>query len=254
MAEEAESVIDALLGGKLLLRQPARGHRAGTDAILLAAAATPTAGRVIDLGAGVGTAGLAVAMRNPQANVLLAERDAWIAELAAENIRLNGLEGRASVAVADILSASARRQACLPDAEADLAICNPPFYDAGEVRISPQARKAAAHVAEGDGAGIDGWMRAIAALLRPGGRFVLIHRPDALGLILAAADGRFGALAIRPIHPKADSAAVRVLVSGLKGSRAPLSILPGFVLHETDGQFTREAEAVHRGEASISWI
>src|SRR5258708_28337702 len=86
---------DAVLGGALRLRQPRRGHRVGHDAILLAAAC-PAHGseHVVDLGAGVGAAGLAVAARAPGVTVTLVEIDPDLAVLAADNARLNGLAAR----------------------------------------------------------------------------------------------------------------------------------------------------------------
>jgi tRNA1(Val) A37 N6-methylase TrmN6 len=82
----AEVTADAVLGGKLLLKQPRRGHRVGHDAMLLAAACPARAReRVVDLGAGVGAAGLALALRVEGATVTLVEIDAGLAALAAEN-------------------------------------------------------------------------------------------------------------------------------------------------------------------------
>ena len=98
-----------------------------------------------------------------------------------------------------------------------------------------------------------GWIRACLALLAPGGTFVMIHRPDALPAILAAADSRLGALALLPVHPRADAPAHRLLVSGRKGSKAPLRIVPGLVLHGADGRLTPEADALHRGERRLDW-
>src|SRR5213595_3310598 len=99
----AEVTEDPVLGGKLRLKQPRRGHRIGHDAILLAAACPARAGeRVVDLGAGVGAAGLAVALRVPGTMVTLVEVDAGLAALAAENARLNGLAERVSAAVIDV--------------------------------------------------------------------------------------------------------------------------------------------------------
>ena len=75
-----------MLGGRLRLRQPARGHRFGHDAILLAAACPARAGeQVVDLGAGVGAAGLALAARVDGMPVTLVEIDPQLAALAAEN-------------------------------------------------------------------------------------------------------------------------------------------------------------------------
>src|SRR6185295_1511899 len=82
---------DAVLGGRLRLRQPRRGHRVGHDAILLAAAVPARAGEtVIDLGAGVGAAGLALAARVPGIRLTMVELVPRLAALAAENAQLNG--------------------------------------------------------------------------------------------------------------------------------------------------------------------
>ncbi len=249
MADVSESIReDALLGGKLRLLQPSRGHRAGTDAVLLAAAA-PDGAVLIDAGAGVGTAGLAVGLRSPDSDIVLVERDAETALLAARNIELNGLQTRARVVVADLLSPAGRRAAGLADNSADVVISNPPFYDAATVRVSPHGRKASAHVGSGDFIG--DWLRAFAAVLKGDGRMALIHRPEALAEILAGCEGRFGALTVLPVHPRAEAPAVRILVGGVKGSRAPLRLLRGLVLHGPNGSFTPEAEAIHRGEAFL---
>src|SRR3954471_4704888 len=77
---------DAVLGGRLTLRQPRRGHRFGHDAILLAAATDAQPGDMaVHLGAGVGTAGLALAHRVPKLSVALVEVDPMLADLARDN-------------------------------------------------------------------------------------------------------------------------------------------------------------------------
>ena len=76
----------------------------------------------------------------------------------------------------------------------------------------------------------------------------MIHRPESVPLILDAIGKKLGGLAIRPIHPRAAEPAIRILICGVKGSRAPLKILPGLTLHEANG-FTSLAAAIHRGEA-----
>src|SRR3978361_2100569 len=77
---------DAFLGGRLRLRQPKSGHRAGHDAMLLAAATPARAGdRVVDFGAGVRAAGLALARRVAGLDLVLVEIDAGLADLARGN-------------------------------------------------------------------------------------------------------------------------------------------------------------------------
>src|ERR1700680_661082 len=81
-AEPEKTSEDAVLGGRLRLRQPLRGHRVGHDAILLAAATAARAGEhAVDLGAGVGAAGLALALRVAGLKVKLVEIDAGLCAL-----------------------------------------------------------------------------------------------------------------------------------------------------------------------------
>jgi tRNA1(Val) A37 N6-methylase TrmN6 len=236
---------DRLFGGRLLLLQPARGHRAGTDAVLLAAATPPDAARIADLGAASGIVGLRAAQIAPAARVLLVERDPALVALAEANIARNGLAARVAARAADILALGRA-----PDLREgfDLVLTNPPFLEAGRARVSDDARRAEAHVLDGD---LEGWLRAAATLLAPRGRLVLIHRADALPALIRAAGRRFGGLRLRFIHPIAEGAAIRVLMTGIKGSRAPLAVLPPLVLHGAGGAFTPEAAALHAGAAAI---
>ena len=70
--------------------------------------------------------------------------------------------------------------------------------------------------------------------------------------VLAALAGGFGAVAVMPVHPKPAAPAIRVLVRAVKGSRAPLSLLPGFVLADARGRPSEEAEAVLREAARVA--
>ncbi len=250
MDEPALDVVtDVFLGGALTLRQPRKGHRAGTDAVLLAAAAPPVAGLALDVGAGVGAAALAYAHRVPAATLGLVEVEPAIAALARDNLALNGMTARGTVFVADVLSPDARRAAGLSAAQAALVMSNPPFLDARHSRASPDALKRQAHVMPGDGpAGLAAWVAAMLALLAPDGDFVLIHRADALAALLAAVEGKLGALTLLPVHPMADKPATRLILRGRKGSRAPLTLAPPLILH-AGGRFTPRAEALHRGAA-----
>jgi tRNA1(Val) A37 N6-methylase TrmN6 len=241
---------DRWLGGRLTLVQPKRGHRVGTDATLLVAAAGALEGGIVDVGAGVGAVGLALAERNPLASVDLVELDPELAALAESNAKRNGLETRARALRLDALSSRERREAGLTESAA-CVVTNPPFFDAHAVRASPDEGRARAHVLPR--AGLAGWIQASLAMLAADGRFVMIHRPEALSVILAAFGSRLGAVALMSVHPTIGASARRLLLSGVKGSKAPLRIAPALVLHETDGRLTAEADAIHRGERLIDW-
>lgn len=247
-------VTDAFLGGRLRLRQPDKGHRAGTDAVLLAAAAPADfSGFALDVGAGVGAAGLALALERPASRIGLVENDAFAAALARENLALNGMAGRGLVFEADVLSPPCRRAAGLYDECAGLVISNPPFMDPGRARLSPEPGKRRAHAMQMEGpAALAAWIAASLALVAPGGVFILIHRPDALPVILESLTKRAGGIVILPVHPRREAPAVRILVRGKKGSRAPTSIAPSLVLHEGLA-FTEAAETIHQGAATIDW-
>ncbi|MBP1182314.1 tRNA1(Val) (adenine(37)-N6)-methyltransferase [Methylobacterium sp. PvR107] len=238
---------DAFLGGRLRLHQPPRGaHRAGTDAVLLARLLVLTSGdRLCDAGASAGAVGLGCAALVPGLQPTLIEHDHDVAELARANVLLNGIEAR--VIEADLLATAAERRASglLPDSF-DVVLTNPPFFDGGAHRSSPHPGRANAHTF--DGGGLDAWIRACTAILRPGGRLGLIHRADALKICLDALSGRYGGITIRPVHARAEAPAIRLLISATRGSRAALSLRPALVLHDFEGGFTPEAAALHRGE------
>lgn len=243
---------DALLGGRVRLLQPRRGHRAGTDAVLLAAMVEPRPGdMILDLGAATGAVGLMIGARSGEGEIVLVERDPVLAQLCRDNIGLNGLGGRARAVEADILSSpDERRRLGLLPGSADLVVTNPPYLEPGRSRRSPDPRRAQAH--ELGPGNLERWLATAADLLKPKGRLALIHRADSLGRCLAALEGAFGEVRIRGVQPRAGEPSMRILISAVKGSRAPLSLLSPLVLHGADGAFTPEAAAVHMGEAVLA--
>lgn len=239
---------DAFLGGRLNILQPRQGYRAGLDAVMLAAA-VPDRGApfcVLDAGAGVGTAGLCVAWRLRHARVVLVEREPDLVRLARENVARNGLGDRVSVVEADVAKVStAALDACgIPEAGFDQVIANPPYHVEGAGTAAPNGLKAAAHAMPETA--LDGWWRFLARMAKPGGEVLVIHKASALPDLIEAAEGRFGALAATPLFSRAGAPASRVLLGGIKGSRAPFRLEAGFVVHDADGAFTPGAQAVLR--------
>lgn len=239
---------DALFDGTLRLFQPEKGHRAGTDGVLLAAATPPDAIHVADLGCSTGLVGLRAAQINREARVTLFEQDGMAAQLARANIEANGLSARVEITETDILARGALggwRETF------DCVLTNPPFHEAGRARMS--AAKSPAYVMKSPviGTGLEAWVKRATSILAPKGRLVMIHRADEIGAVLTALQGRFGGVRLLLVHPKADQTAIRLLVGAVKGSRAPLTILPPLVLHEESGAFTPFAESLNRGAARL---
>jgi tRNA1(Val) A37 N6-methylase TrmN6 len=251
-----ETGVDAFHRGAFEIVQPLKsGHRAGSDALILAAALEENAGgRLADLGAGAGVAAIAALAMNENLEAVLVELDPVMAVCARQSLALPAnarLSTRAIVVEADICLTGRRREAAgLANAAFDHVIANPPYYLPSE-RPSPDSRRRLAHVMdEGE---LDAWMRTAAAILKPGGRFFLVWRPQQMADLLEGAKGRFGGIQIIPLHARKDSPAGRMIVRAVRGSRAPLAIFPGIVLHEDDGKPTQIAQALLNGKARLNW-
>jgi tRNA1(Val) A37 N6-methylase TrmN6 len=247
----SDTTEDAVLGGRLRLCQPRRGHRVGHDAILLAAA---TGGHrdehAVDFGAGVGGAGLALAVRVPGLNVTLVEIDRTLTELAAGNARLNAMADRVRAVTCDVEDAAALSATGLGQASIDRVLMNPPFNDAGRQNVSPDPRRRLAHAA-GPGL-LPRWIKSAAYLLKPQGVLTLIWRADALGDVLAALKPEFGALAVLPVLPRAGAPAIRVLVRAVKGGSGAMRDYPGLALNDGQAKPSSAAEAVLRGGETLA--
>jgi len=239
---------DSVLDGRVKLRQPARGYRAGVDAALLAAACDAGAGaRAVEAGCGAGAALLAAAARRPDARFVGVERDAAALALARENIALNRMEARVEAVAGDV----ALRFSGLGLAPFDAAFANPPFFDDAGALRGPAAERRDAWMADD---GLAAWIGFLLKAVREGGTITLIHRGDRLGDILTLLAPKAGSVQVRPVPPFADQPAKRVVVRAVKTGKAPLRLLPPLVLHDREGgKHTSQAEAILRGAAALDW-
>jgi len=203
---------------------------------------------VVEFGAGVGAAALALARRTGAIDLTLVEMDGRLAALARENAARNDLTARVLVLDVDAKADAFVAAGLAPDS-VDHVLMNPPFNDADRHQPSPDVQRRSAHHAAAFT--IETWSRAALRILKPGGRLTLIWRADGLAAILAALSRGFGSIAVLPVHPKPEMAAIRVLVVATKGSRAPLTILPELLLADAAGAATPQAQAISRGEAVV---
>lgn len=240
---------DAFLGGQLRLKQRRSGHRAGHDAILLAAATQAQAGdRVVDLGAGIGTAGLALSRRVEGIMLSLVEIDPELAALARANAAANAIA--AETIVLDVTAdAQAFALSGLEPDSIDVVLMNPPFNDPARHRGSPDQMRHTAHVATGET--LNAWVHAARRILRSNGALTLIWRADGIADVLAALSRGFGSLSIRPVHGEAGRPAIRVLVRAVKGGRAPTRLLPGLMLNEERSAPKNEVREILEGRAVL---
>ncbi len=245
MTEDAEDFTeDRLLNGRVALRQPRQGFRAGLDAVLLAAFVPAKPGEaVLEAGPGSGAAFLCLAARVPGLTVRAVEREAAMATLARVNAAQAGLA--AQIEQGDIADLALAR-ALGPVAH---GFANPPYWPGGTP--PPGAiRRAATHEA---GPGLADWVGFLAAAIASRGSLSLILPAARFDTAVAAMrEHGFGAMELLPLWPRAGVAAKRVLLRARKGARSPAKILPGLVLHEEDGRFTEGAEAILRDAAPLN--
>jgi len=242
---------DGFLGGRLRILQPEKGFRAGIDSVFLAAAIPCEAGqRVFEAGTGPGVAALCLLARNPGVNLVGVEAASRYALICEENARRNGMQDRLQVLHADLRDGLRRDQIGMPEPGSFAhAMANPPFFDEGKSTPSPHLLKSQAHAFGPED--LDHWVKALHAMLAMRGSVTIVHRADSLGQLLDSMQNRFGDIRIAPLFPRRGSAASRILVQGIKGSKAPLQILPGLVLHGDGNNFTSEADAVLRNGAAF---
>jgi len=240
-----ETTDDAVLGGRLRLLQPKRGHRVGHDAILLAAATGAKAREhVVEFGAGIGAAGLALAQREADVRLTLIEIDPELARLATENAARNGLGGRVHIVTADIDKLDVRTLA-----PADRVLMNPPFNVPRRHNVSPDAKRRAAHVA--DPYLLRRWIEKAAALLRDRGVLTLIWRADDRESVLDALQPVFGGVSVLPVYPREGAEPIRVLVRAVKGAQWSRNDCAGLMLNDAAGKPTQAAEAILREGALL---
>ncbi|MCA0433614.1 MAG: methyltransferase [Proteobacteria bacterium] len=237
---------DAFLGGRLRILQPEKGYRAGIDAVFLAASIPVLAGEtVFEAGIGAGVAALCLIARNPAIHVTGIEVATRYAVLCEENGRRNGFSQLLRVIHGDVKEALRKDLAHMPQHGSFAhAYANPPYFEDGKVTPSPSLLKAQAHAFGADD--LELWIKVMHLMVANRGTVTLVHKAESLGKILLAMEEKFGDIRIAPLYAREGTAASRVIVQGVKGSKAPMQLLPGLVLHGAGSQFTADAEAVLR--------
>lgn len=237
---------DRFLAGAVTVVQPARGYRAGMDAVLLAASLSAAQGESLaEAGSGAGAALLCAAHRLDSCHFTGFERDAAAIALAGQGIAANSFEPRADIRTHDV----AERPSALENVY-DQSFSNPPFFDPAAVR-APAPGKEAAYLAETP---LKAWILFLHHVTKPGGRITMIHRAAALADLLELLNPRTGEIEVLPIRPAPGAEASRILVRARKGlRRGPVTLYDGIALHDfAGGPYSARAAACFAGSA-LEW-
>lgn len=237
---------DRFLNGAVTVVQPARGYRAGMDAVLLAASLSAGKDEALaEAGSGAGAALFCAAHRLGEATFTGFERDPSALALAGEGHAANAFGARVVIRNHDV----AERPAALENVF-DQSFSNPPFFDPAAVR-APAPGREAAYLAETP---LKAWILFLHHITRPGGRITLIHRAAALADLLELLNPRTGEIHVLPIRPAPGVAASRVLIRARKGlRRGPVTLYDGLALHdEPGGPYSKRASDCFTGGA-LEW-
>lgn len=233
---------DHFLGGRLTIKQLAQGFRAGLDAVMLAAAVPAReSDNVLELGSGAGVASLCLAARAPGVAITGAEVESSLVGLSNGNATTNQLGDRVVFVTVDVLDLPADMKR-----DYDHVFSNPPFHGADGERSPDGSRAIATH----DDGMLTEWLSVGIKRTASGGTFTCIVRADRLGEALAALPAT--GVRVFPLWPRVGETAKRIIIQARKGSRAPLELLAGLVLHKEDGSYTEEADAVLRGQKGLT--
>lgn len=231
--------IDRVFGGRIAVVQRRDGFRFALDSLLLARFVEPGGGeRIVDLGTGNGVVALSLAVLHDDVAVVGLELQEAMVERAERGGALNGVERRVSVIQGDVREVERH----FAPRTFQVAVCNPPYRPTGSGRLSPDPeRLVARHEVEG---GLEDFVRAGVYLLRHRGRMCLVY-PSARAMELFSVMRLYGVepRRMRIVHSFAGAPATLVLVEGVKGARANLTVLPPLVIYQGEDEYTDEMAA-----------
>ena len=248
---------DALMGGTVTIEQPENGFRAGIDAVLLSACPPmpKTGEQVLDVGAGVGSAGICYGVRTriatiPNTHLHLIEQNDTFTPYGHTNMNSNGLSNCATYHTTDI---SIAKDHPIKNDSIHHILTNPPYETAQQGSPSPYATRTHANI-EGT-ADLPCWIKYCNRILKRGGTLSMIHRADRVHDILSAMNGYFGDIHILPVQSLSDKPAIRVLIHAKKGMRGGCILHQPLILQKTDksGDYTEQAEQYIRHGEGIDW-
>jgi tRNA1Val (adenine37-N6)-methyltransferase len=225
---------DTFFNGRLKIRQLKSGYRFSIDSVLLANLAAIKPGeRILDFGTGCGIISLILARRYPDIMIYGIEIQPDMADIAARNIAENHLEHRILILNQDIRAITpADTAGC-----ADVAICNPPHFEANSGRVNPDPRVAIArHEIK---ITLEDLIHAADRMLARGGRLIVLYPAARMPDIIT----RMRGTGIEPkkvvmIHSKPGENAIRVMVEGIRGGRPGLVVAPPFHIYDAAARYS----------------
>lgn len=213
----------------------------GMDAVLLSGFACVNEGEtVIDLCSGNGIIPILLAAKTDGSHFTGLEIQDFNVDMAGRSILCNGIEDRVEMVQGDVCNASS----VFPKASFDVVTCNPPYMLGSHGLVNPDSAKAIAR--HEILCTLNDVVREASLLLKPGGRFYLVHRPFRLAEIIST----LSAFKLEPkrmkfVHPFIDKEPNMVLIEAVRGGKPRLTIEAPLIVYKEPGVYTDEIYTVY---------
>lgn len=232
---------DYLLNQKVQIFQPINGYRASTDAVFLSSLINKVkkGQSILDVGSGTGAVSLCLARRFAKEEIKIVglELQEQLAQLSNLSAQKNGYDK-----FLKYINCNIKDKIDLPNCSFDHVITNPPYSE--KDMPSPNNSKAFAH--NHHDLNLEAWISFCIKMIKPKGFFYMINRAEAIDDILYCLHERLGNITIIPLYSKPEQDAKRIMIMAQKDSRAATKINSGLIVHNSDGEYTPQAEKILR--------
>lgn len=228
---------NSILNGYIEIYQPKHGFRVGIDSILLASSVEKYS-KCMEFGSGSGIILVYLSKRFPDSKVFGIEKNIDLVNLAKKNLKYNKINKN----TAEVEQSNLDDQSFLKNNNNsfDRIIMNPPYFSPEKVIMTKNTIKASARY-EYD---INKWFTAAYKKLKPRGFLNFIFRTENLDLILNNLYPKWGDIKIYPLWPKKHIKSKLMIVQAKKNAKSGVQILPGLVLHNNDGSYTKACDKI----------
>lgn len=238
-----ERIDDLHRKGYRIIQDPKR-FCFGVDAVILSGFARVKKGeKTLDLGTGTGIIPILLEGRTQGAHFTGLEIQPESVEMAKRSVALNGLEEKVDIMEGDIKEAAG----IFGGSVFDVVTSNPPYMNEGGGLQNPSGPKAIAR--HEILCTLEDVVGSTAKVLRPGGRFYMVHRPHRLtDILVLLRQYRLEPKRLRFVHSYVDKAPVMVLVEAGRGGKPMIKVEAPLIIYEETGKYTKEIYDIYYGE------
>lgn len=216
--------------------QKTNGFCFGMDAVLLSGFAQVKDGeRVLDLGTGTGIIPILLEAKTDGKHFTGLEIQDEMADMAARSVLYNHLEEKIEIVTGDIKEASR----LFGMASFDVVTSNPPYMNDAHGLKNPDAQKAISrHEVL---CTLEDVVREASKVLKPGGRFYMVHRPHRLiEIVTVLTKYKLEPKRMKLVHPFVDKEANMVLIEAVRGGKSMIKVEAPIIVYKEPGVYTDE--------------